>query len=515
MSDAVGRGITVTEIAAMDQPIDATPETTAAFVGRALRGPLNTPVMVESVGQFRRRFGGDWPGSSLAAAVRQFFEHGGKRLAIVRVANQARSAMLYLPAAGSALVLRAVDPGASERIRAAVDFDGIDPADDVSFNLTLQRLDPETGLILDQEIYAAVSYVESDDAFVGDGLRESSIARLDAPYPTHLPEATRDPDSRFSLNWIDATDAGTDGEPLTDYDIVGSRIRGTGLFALDQTERFDILYLPPAAPGQDCGPAAVLAADGYCRGRGALLILDPAPEWASAEHAARGIRQLGYASPNIMCYFPRLKSAINAKSGVAGGAIAGLLCKLDRTLGPWQDLDDDRLGFARALKPVISLDDEDVEVLRRAGINALVEGSARRTHIVGATTLGRGSESQRMFVSLPVRRTCLGIINNVGLGTRWAVFEEPDERLSRRLRGQVHAYLDVMADLGALESRQFVVDCDAGLSLRDDRLEHGVTILLVFHPAGSPLPVSFTIHQTAAGLRVTGTAFAPVAEHCA
>ena len=32
MSDAVDRGITVTEIAAMDQPIDVCPETTAAFV---------------------------------------------------------------------------------------------------------------------------------------------------------------------------------------------------------------------------------------------------------------------------------------------------------------------------------------------------------------------------------------------------------------------------------------------------------------------------------------------------
>jgi hypothetical protein len=106
----------------MDQPIDASPETTAAFVGRALRGPLNTPVLVKSFGEFRRRFGdvwsrefrrrfGDvWSRSSLGPAVRHFFEHGGIQLYIVRVANNARGAMICLPASGSALVLRAVEP---------------------------------------------------------------------------------------------------------------------------------------------------------------------------------------------------------------------------------------------------------------------------------------------------------------------------------------------------------------------------------------------------------------------
>ena len=55
MSDTVDRGITVTKIAAMDQPIDASKETTTAFVGRALRGPLNTPVQIHSFAEYSRR----------------------------------------------------------------------------------------------------------------------------------------------------------------------------------------------------------------------------------------------------------------------------------------------------------------------------------------------------------------------------------------------------------------------------------------------------------------------------
>ena len=111
MSDAVDHGITVTEIAAMDKPVDVCPETTAAFVGRALRGPLNSPILVSNFAEFRRRFGDVWGRSSLGPAAKHFFEHGGKRLYVVRVANNARGAMLCLPASGSALVLRAVEPG--------------------------------------------------------------------------------------------------------------------------------------------------------------------------------------------------------------------------------------------------------------------------------------------------------------------------------------------------------------------------------------------------------------------
>ena len=64
----------------------------------------------------------------------------------------------------SALVLRAVEPGSTEYIRAAVDYDGIDEDDDALFNLTLQRVDPASGHIIDQETYRRASYREEDGA---------------------------------------------------------------------------------------------------------------------------------------------------------------------------------------------------------------------------------------------------------------------------------------------------------------------------------------------------------------
>jgi len=517
LSDAVDRGITVTEMAPMDQPIDVLPETTAAFVGRALRGPLNNPVLTSSFGEFRRRFGDVWSRSSLGPAVMQFFEHGGKNLYIVRVANNARGAMICLPASGSALVLRAIEPGSTECVRAAVDYDGIDPDNDELFNLTLQRVDAETGLVIDQEMFRRVDYREDAENFIADLLLTSTLARVEHPFPNHRPEPTAGPNTPFNSAYVEHAQAGADGQELSDYDLVGSRKDETGLFALQQLDRFDLLYLPPPGKGRDLGPTSALAAERFCRERGAMLIVDPPTEWVTPDKAVTGVRDMGFASPNMVGYFPRMYERDDADGGprVVGGALAGLLCKLDRTYGPWHDLDQQGMGFKRELLAAFDVDDEIAQILSREGLNIIANGPAGRARLGGSVTLGRGTESHRKFASLSVRRLCLMIVSSIDQATRWAVFEPDDSRLAGRLRSQITAYLSALANMGAFENDRFVVECDAGLCQRDDKLEHGVTILIVFHPLGCKDAVSFTLHQTIAGCRVMTTAFAPAMEDCA
>jgi hypothetical protein len=498
----------------MDQPIDMSQETTAAFVGRALRGPLNTPVLVESFGEFRRRFGDVWSRSSLGPSVRQFFEHGGLRLYVVRVANNARGSMLCLPASGSALVLRAVEPGSTELVRAAIDYDGI--GDDESFNLTLQRIDPGTGHVEDQEFFKKVSWQQGDENFVGDALLSSNLARVEKPYPTHRPEATVSTGGRTASSYVEPVQAGTDGTELSDYDLIGSRSARTGLFALEHVEDFDILVLPPPAKGIDTGPAAILAAELYCRERRAMLVVDPRAEWTSAEAAVRGVRELGYASPNMLGYFPRMRERNSDDiARPAGGAIAGLLCKQDRTYGPWQTLDQPGLGLQRRLVPDVDIDEGGAQLLQRAGFNIIAGGTAGRARVQGALTLGRGSGANRRFAQLPVRRFCLRIISTIASAARWAVFEPGDRNLARRVRAQVQTYFNCLNDMGAFADDRFFVECDAGVSKRNDSDEHGVTILVAFHPVSCDQPISLTLHLTATGCRVGSTAFAPSVDHCA
>jgi phage tail sheath protein FI len=515
LSDAVDRGITVTEIAAMGQPIDVCPETTAAFVGRALRGPLNSPVLVTNFGEFRRRFGDVWGRSSLGPAAKQFFDHGGSRLYVVRVANNARGAMLCLPASGSGLVLRAVEPGSTEFIRAAVDYDGIDADDEDLFNLTLQRVNPSTATVIDQELFRNLSWNPESERFVADELSNSEMARVEHPYPTHRPEPTTASGHSYESSYIDHTQAGTDGSELSDYDLIGSRRNRSGLFSLEQIEHLDIMYLPPPGKRRDVGPAAVLAAELYCRERGAMLVVDPSLEWNTVDEAIKGVRELGYASPNLLGYFPRVKERGNDDdlSRPVGGALTGLLCKQDRSYGSWRSLDLHGLGLHRRLRPEIELAEEDHGLLARAGLNALTRGSVGQARLLGSVTMGRGSEVDRKYSKLPVRRFCLQIINSIAKATRWAVFETENRTLANRLRGQVLAYFESLADLGAFADENFIVQCDAGVSSRADSDEHGITILLVFHPIGCDEPISLTLHQTESGFRVGSTAFGLTIRH--
>jgi hypothetical protein len=514
LSDEVDRGITVTELAPMDQPIDVSRETTAAFVGRTLRGPLNTPVLVGNFGEFKRRFGDSWARSSLGPAVQQFFEHGGRRLYIVRVVNNAKGALLCLPANGSALVLRARNPGSSETIRAAVDFDRIADDDADAFNLTLQRLDPVTGFVVEQEFYERASWRAGSDAFIGDSLASSGIACLEQPWPTRLPEATSGGDRPFADAYAEVAQPGTDGQELSDYDLVGSRQAATGLFALRHVEDVDLLYLPPPGKGRDLGPASIVAADLFCRKQGAMLIIDPPGSWETPAQAIAGVRRLGLASPNAISYFPRLCArGEDVPTGRAvGAALAGLLCKLDRTRGPWHGLDRRDTGFARRLRPVVAVDDEATEQLVRAGLNVTAAGPAGRAFLHGSVTMGRGGESHPGFSSLTVRRNCLNILNAIERATRWSVFEADAANVDARIESQVTAYFESLANRGAIASERCGVEC------RSQRAPGGgrrVPISIVFQPAGSREPIAFRLCHEASGCRVLATTFTPAAEDCA
>ena len=517
MSDAIDRGITVSELAPMDEAIAVPAETTAAFVGRALRGPLNQPVLVDGLGDFRRRFGATWSRSSLGPAVRQFFDHGGRRLYVVRVANNARGAMLCLPAKGSALVLRALQPGSTEQVRAAVDYDGIDPDDEVHFNLTLQRVDPGTGLVTDQELYPHVSYREDAGSFVGGQLARSSMVRIEAPFPTHRPEVTRGATAGITSAYVEHAQAGSDGHELSDYDLIGSRAAETGLFALQRIERFDLLYLPPPGKSRDLGPASLLAAERYCSERRAMLVVDPRADWVTPAEAIAGLRSSGIASANAIGYFPRARTRDDEEDTprAVGGALAGLLCRLDRRHGPLQALDHHGLGLQRELSPVFHATDDDCRALAREGLNTLVAGPAGRARVRSSVTMSRGNDGGRQFTSLTLRRFTLSVVNAIDAGTRWAVFESPDDALVERVRAQVTAFMAGLSAAGAFADELFVVECYLGRNHGVALHEHGVTILIVFQPRGGGAPVSLNIYQTAGGCRVLPGAFAPVLNVCA
>lgn len=65
--------------------IPGVPTSITAFIGRARRGPVESPVSIHSFADFERLFGKLWRESALGFAVRDFFLNGGREALIVRL----------------------------------------------------------------------------------------------------------------------------------------------------------------------------------------------------------------------------------------------------------------------------------------------------------------------------------------------------------------------------------------------------------------------------------------------
>src|ERR1035438_6680066 len=81
-------GVYIQEVPSGVQPIEGVSTSTGAFIGKAQMGPLREPVMVTSMTEFTNHYGNFLTDgtSFLAHSVLQFFNNGGKRTYIVRIA---------------------------------------------------------------------------------------------------------------------------------------------------------------------------------------------------------------------------------------------------------------------------------------------------------------------------------------------------------------------------------------------------------------------------------------------
>ena len=85
MAEYLSPGVFVEEVSSGNKPIEGVGTSTGAFVGRALKGPINQATLITNPSQFLDTFGGFHPSYHLAYAVRHFFTEGGNRCYVVRV----------------------------------------------------------------------------------------------------------------------------------------------------------------------------------------------------------------------------------------------------------------------------------------------------------------------------------------------------------------------------------------------------------------------------------------------
>jgi hypothetical protein len=481
----------LTLAATRSEPIIARlPSAVTAFVGRTLKGPAHRPVTVGSFGEFQQVFGGLWQPSPLSYAVEQFFDHGGGRAIIVRVANGARAPTISLPAGSGTLRLAGVNPGSREYLRASVDYDGIAEGDTDRFNLVIHRVrSAASELIEDQEIFRRASVNPGSGRCIADLLLRSRLVRALEPLPTHRPDRSVGPGGS-AIGYALSNADGDDGGPLTDYDIIGSAAEGTGLFSLSAADGFNFLCVPPLSREQDVGLSALLVAARYCRQRHAMLIVDPPADWTSARAALEGMRTWPFRSDNAVMYFPRVQALDRLRGRpetfASCGAVAGLLARVDEACPLWSPVHSGEMTLRPGMQPAVPVCDADRLRLAQAGINTLSvsRGGPAEGVRVDARTLAAGGSGFPDWKYLSARRLGLWVAASVERGTRWVLLEQNGPPTWARARSLVDTFLEVLAEqgafVGAAAGDRYFVICDERVNRPDTVADGRVNLLFGF-----------------------------------
>ncbi|HEX6648320.1 MAG TPA: hypothetical protein VF075_02230, partial [Pyrinomonadaceae bacterium] len=305
-------GVYVEEIPSGVRTITGVATSITAFIGRALRGPVDEPIIINSFADFERSFGGLWVDGMLSYAVRGFYDNGGSQAIIVRVNNGAGTAAITLPVAGSpsgSIFLDASSPGAwGSNLSALVDYNTADPlnpsapADPELFNLTL--FETVDGAIAAKEPFLGVSMNPNSRRYLPRVLEQSSqlvVVRKNASgnwndVPRSRPRSSSSGSPPVVTPYTASTV--TDGADVGTAQFEGSPNLKTGIFALSKTDLFNLLCIPPPTRGGDTANSVYQKAMKYCEDRRAMLIVDPPAGWGASPvtavtNAMQGLGTLG------------------------------------------------------------------------------------------------------------------------------------------------------------------------------------------------------------------------------
>src|SRR4051812_11835362 len=246
-------GVYIEEISGGVRPIEGVPTSTAAFIGRASRGPTDAPRLVTSFTEFERLYGGLWLDAPMTFAVQQYFMNGGRDALICRVHHGATAATLVIPVGAESLTLVAASDGQwgnGLRVR----FEAADPAADGSeaaeFSLSVKDLGTAT-----IEVFDGLSTDPSHPRFATRVLREqSNLVGIggDGGVPARRPPANAAAPAGHAPLDADPSSMpfrqdGTDGEPLVDADFAGAGLEANqqGMWLLEHVDLFNVLCIPP------------------------------------------------------------------------------------------------------------------------------------------------------------------------------------------------------------------------------------------------------------------------------
>lgn len=502
-------GVYIEEVPSQVRTITGVATSITAFIGRAIRGPVDKATSINNFGDFERIFGGLWVESSLGYAVRDFYGNGGSQAIIVRLYHADTSGTpppTKAQVVTGNITLQAADEGAwGNFLRARIDHDvtadaatalGVAVTD--LFNLTVR--DTKTGVT---EMFRNLTVIASARRADGVLKNESRLARvLTSPLPATRPAkhadvtAGVDPftNDTMSSKVADA-DKASDGLALAaaDFTGTGKEAAKQGLFALEQADLFNLLCIPPyLASGNIEYATLVDQATAYCDKRRAMFLIDPPAEWNDKDDARDGVgTAVGATSKNAALFFPRLRQPNPLRSNQVEdyapcGAVAGVFARTDSQRGVWKAPAGQEATLVGVPQLSVPLTDPENGELNPKGINCLRAFPVSGRVVWGARTRVGDDRLASEWKYVPVRRTALFIEESLYRGTQWVVFEPNDEPLWAQIRLNVGAFMNNLFRQGAFQGRTpaeaYLVKCDKETTTQNDINLGIVNIIVGFAP---------------------------------
>lgn len=450
MADFLHPGVYVIEQNTGARAIQGVGTSTGGFVGIAPRGPVGKAVLVTSWTDFVNKFayGLDspfLPNSYLAYAVYGFFNNGGTRAYVVRVADGSEKKASYTYTDGQTtptdiLKIEALDEGSwGNDLAVIITQNGED------FDLVVKfkgnQVAKYEGVSLDAtKDNFIVNLVNGVDKFITvDVLNSGTIAPAELGVEKKL------------VGGADGTSA------LNPTSFTGTK----GLQAFDVVDDVNLIVIPDSQAVE-----TVVAGLAYAESRNDAFFIADGPMNATQEEIQQFREQISGKDgalyyPWIEVQDPIAKGAKKTRFVPVGGHVAGVIARIDNSRGTHKAPAGLEANIRGALSVKTPVTDAGQDILNPVGINVIRAFPNQGIVIWGARTLG--SDPKDRYIN--VRRELKKIMKSILLGTKWAVFEPNNADLWRRLIVSVRAFLMGEYMQGAFQgptpAESFYVKCDS------------------------------------------------------
>ena len=528
MAEYLSPGVYVEEYDNSPRSIEGVGTSTAGFIGLAEKGPIEgAPLLVTSMKAFKQQFGGFLSEFGygeyrfLANSVEQFFDNGGTRCYVMRVAPKDAKAA---SAKKGFLSVTASSPGTwGNKIKIMVstnkkrklqliektdscfiakNLDGFREGDLVEFEGTYTRIKtifdreitfeddipdaavdadiiPKSLLYLvtmdmsirygdDVENYTELSVNTQSPKFIGSRLAGSDIIKAEVAPQKNPGNPVADILGEDVTDGVFFLDGGSDGS-VSKVD-AGTFIgedngpgKRTGLASFVENNIVSMMAIPGITI-----PEVVVALVGHCENsKSRFAVLDmPREMYKTADLI--GFRQLVDSTYAAM-YHPWIQVFDRAASKPGfvppSGAVCGVYSRTDIDRGVHK-APANEVVFCSGLSVNYTKDEQDI--LNPEGINLIRQLPGQGIRIWGART----ASSNSAFKYVNVRRLFIFVEESIKANTNWVVFEPNDPTLWQRVNLTISNFLDglwrngMLAGESAAES--YFVEIGPSTMTKDD-----------------------------------------------